>query len=213
MWDDLRDLLSGFRPAFSRRATYHWFIVVFVGFILRYDSLGVSSIVRALALPPSSYLSLLHFFHSTAWSTESLMHLWWLWLAKKDVAHTVNGRIVLAGDHTKAPKDGRKIPAVTTLHQDSETSSKPSYFRGHDWGCIAVVVKACGRFFSTPLWASIHDGLDELADDAQTPKTIRIVLMAQKIARTLGRQSYLVLDAYFAAASVFSTVVSLAHAA
>ena len=45
------------------------------------------------------------------------------------------------------------MPAVTTLHQDSETSGKPSFFRGHHWGCIAVVVQACDKFFATPLWA------------------------------------------------------------
>jgi len=205
MWKDFCGLLSGLRPAFSRKAAYCWFVVVCVGFIVRYDALGVTSIVRALELPPVKYLCLLHFFHSNAWTVESLMRLWWTWLAQKQVAHTINGRIVLAGDHTKTPKDGRKIPAVTTLQQDPETSCKPSFFRGHDWGCIALVVAACGRFFSTPLLAGIHEGLDGLADDAKTPKTMRIVLMAQRIARALGQRCYLTLDAYFAAASVFTT--------
>jgi len=204
MWNDFRSLLTALRPAFSRKATYCWFVVVFVGFIVRYDTLGITSIVRALGLPPASYLCLLHFFHSTAWTVDGLMRLWWVWLAQKQVAHTVNGRIVLTGDHTKTPKDGRKIPAVTTLHQDSETGSKPSFFRGHDWGCIALVVAARGRFFSTPLLASIHEGLAGLSNNPKIPKTLRIILMAQQIARALGRRSYLALDAYFAAASVFT---------
>lgn len=153
---------------------------------------------------PTSYLSILHFFHSTAWTHEGLLPLWWAWLAHKNVAHTVGGRIVLTGDHTKTPKDGRKIPAVTTLHQDSETSSKPSFFRGHDWGRIALVVKACGRFFSTPLLACIHEGLEGFTDDAKIPETLRVILMAQQISRAMGRHSYLALDAYFSAASVFT---------
>ena len=48
MWNDFRSLLTALRPAFSRKATYCWFVVVFVGFIVRYDTLGVTSIVRAL---------------------------------------------------------------------------------------------------------------------------------------------------------------------
>lgn len=206
MWNEFCGLLTALRPAYSRKATYCWFVVVVVGFVVRSDTLGVTSIVRALELPPAGYLCLLHFFHSTAWTTEGLMRLWWAWLTQKQVAHIVNGRIVLTGDHTKTPKDGRKIPAVTTLHQDSETSSKPAFFRGHDWGCIALVVAACGRFFSTPLWAGIHEGLAGLGHDTKTPKTLRIILMAQHIARTIGQRCYLTLDAYFAAASVFTAV-------
>ena len=70
---------------------------------------------------------------------------WWAWLAEHEVAYRVNGRMVLVGYHTKAPKDGRKMPAVTTLHQNSETASKPTFFRGHHWGCIALIVKACEK--------------------------------------------------------------------
>ena len=48
MVKELRHFLEVMRPAFSRQATYGWFIVIFIGFLLREDSLGVSSIVRAL---------------------------------------------------------------------------------------------------------------------------------------------------------------------
>ena len=201
----LENFLRAMRPAFSRQATFVWFVIVFVGFLLRNDTFGVSSIVRALSLMPESYTCLLHFFHSTAWTVEELMTLWWGWLAARKVAYQTGGRLVLVGDHTKAPKDGRKMPAVTTLHQDSETSGKPSFFRGHHWGCIAVVVQACDKFFATPLWASIQEGLAKLAvdEDAKQPKTTRIVQMAQQVACVMGRRAYLVLDAYFAVGPVF----------
>ena len=112
------------------------------------------------------------------------MTLWWEYLATRKVAYQTGRRLVLVGDHTKTPKDGRKMPAVTTLHQDSETSGKPSFFRGHHWGCIALVVRACDKFFATPLWASIQEGLAKLAvdEDAKQPKTTRIVQMAQQVA-------------------------------
>jgi len=83
------------------------------------------------------------------------MSIWWQWLVKKNVAHRINDRLVLVEDHTKTPKDGRKMPAVATLHQDSETGSKPSYFRGHHWGCIGILMQACDKYFAVPLWANI----------------------------------------------------------
>jgi hypothetical protein len=205
MVKELQRFLTFLRPAFSRQATYGWFVVVFVGFLLRDDTFGVSSIVRALALAPENYTSLLHFFHSTAWTVDGIMDLWCRWLVARDVAYRLGDRLVLLGDHTKTPKNGRKMPAVTTLHQDSETASKPSFFRGHHWGCLALLVRACDKFFATPLCANIQEGLAKLADydDAKLPKTVRVVKMAQRVARGMGHPAYLVLDAYFGVGSVF----------
>jgi len=189
--------LWAMRGAFSRKATWVWFVVVFVGFVVRGDTFGVSSIVRALALPPACYVCLLHFFHSTAWRAETLFRYWWQWLARENVGHRVNGRNVLIGDHTKTPKDGRRIPEVVTLHQDSETNSKPSFFRGHHWGCIALLVAVGKKFFATAVWAEIH------RDDGGQSRTTRMVSVAADIARALGRPAYLVLDAFFAVGPVF----------
>jgi len=43
MIEELKRFLMFMRPAFSRQATYGWFVVVFVGLILRTDNFGVSS--------------------------------------------------------------------------------------------------------------------------------------------------------------------------
>ncbi len=206
MLEELKRFLVFMRPAFSRRATYYWFVVVFVGFILRTDHFGVSSIIRALTLAPESYTCLLHFFHSPAWDVEGIMSIWWQWLVKKNVAHCINDRLVLVGDHTKTPKDGRKMPAVSTLHQDSETGSKPSYFRGHHWGCIGILVRTCDKYFAVPLWANIQEGLTALAgsdEKRHLPKTVQIVEMARRTALAMKKESYLVLDAYFSVGPVF----------
>lgn len=206
MLEELKRFLVFMRPAFSRRAAYYWFVVIFVGFILRTDNFGVSSIVRALGLSPESYTCMLHFFHSMAWDVEAMMAIWWQWLVKKDVAHCINGRLVLVGDHTKTPKDGRKMPAVSTLHQDSETGSKPSYFRGHHWGCIGILVQACDKYFAVPLWANIQEGLTLLAgsdEKRHLPKTVQIVEMAKRTAMSMKKEAYLVLDAYFSVGPVF----------
>jgi hypothetical protein len=199
----LAGCLEFLRPAFSRRATFAWFVVVFAGIVLRGDTLGVSSIIRALSLPPGCYTSLLHFFHSTAWDASLLMSWWRGWVMSRNVAHIVNSRVVLIGDHTKTPKDGRRMPAVTTLHQDSETASKPSFFRGHHWGCLALLVTAGKKHFAIPLEATIQEGTQSF-DDTDAPKTIRIVRMARRFVEHTGRAAYLVLDAYFAVGPVFA---------
>ena len=69
----LEELLKAMRPAFSRKATFVWFVVVFAGFVTRNDTYGVSSIVRALWLAPACYPCLLHFFHSSAWTPQALL--------------------------------------------------------------------------------------------------------------------------------------------
>jgi len=206
MLEELNRFIVFMRPAFSRGATYCWFVIAFVGFILRSDDFGVSSIVRALALTPESYTCLLHFFHSTAWDVETIMALWWQWLAQKKAAYRIGDSMVLIGDHTKTPKDGRKIPAVTTLHQDSETASKPSFFRGHHWGCISMLVQAYDKYFAMPLWANIQEGLALLTDSGgkrSLSKTIQVVEMARQVCVTMQSRAYLVLDAYFAVGPVF----------
>jgi len=195
----LQNFLKAMRPAFSRQATFVWFVVVFAGFIVRNDTFGVSSIVRALCLAPARYQSLLHFFHSTAWSGDELLRYWRRWLVKENRSYKVADRIVMIGDHTKLPKDGRRIPAVDTLHQDSETATKPSFFRGHHWGFLALLINAGQRFFASPLWGEIHQ------DKLHGSRATRIVTAAGNIAREINSRAYLVLDAFFAVGPVFET--------
>jgi hypothetical protein len=209
MLKELQKYLTLLRPAFSRQATFNWFVIACVGFILRNDFFGVSSIIRALNLTESCYPLLLNFFHSSAWSVHSLMHYWQLSVAEDKNKVIVNNRVVFTADHTKAPKDGRKIPAVTTLLQDSETSSKPSYFRGHHWGCIAMLLKAGKRYLSTPLEANIQEGNAGNSNLNKIPKTTRIVKMAQVIAERINKKAYLVLDAYFSVGTVFNAASEL----
>jgi len=203
----MNGFMAAMRPAFKREATFSWFVCVFVGLVLRRDKLGVTSLVRALALGPTCYKSLLNFFRSSAWQIEGLTQHWWDWLKKQEMEYRANGRLVLLADHTKTPKDGRKIPAVSTLHQDSETASKPTFFRGHHWGCIALLAKSAHKCFAVPLEARIHEGLELFAQsqDALPAKTVCIVQMARQVVKDMGQSAYLVLDAYFSVGSVFNT--------
>ena len=207
----LETLLRALRPAFTREATFAWFVVALAGVVTRQEVHGVSSIVRALSLAPVYYPALLHFFHSTAWTAEGLYRHWEDWLIRQPVVESVAGRVVLLGDHTKHPKDGRRMPGVTTLHQDSETSSKPSFFRGHHWGCLSLLGQAHGKRFAIPLWAEIHpDAPSDLPDGlVQTDsRATRLVSVAGQIALRWGQPILLVLDAFFSVGPVFATAAS-----
>jgi hypothetical protein len=197
MMEYLDTQFRALRPAFTRQATFVWFVVAFAGVVTRNDLYGVSSTVRALSLAPVFYPALLHFFHSNAWTAESLYRHWEQWLMMRPVIERVAGRIVFLGDHTKQPKDGRRMPGVTTLHQDSETSSKPSFFRGHHWGCLSLLGQACGKRFALPLWAEIHP---EASPDS---RATRLVHVAADMALRLQASIFLVLDAFFAVGPVF----------
>lgn len=197
MMDYLEGLLRALRPAFTRQATFAWFVVAFAGVVTRQDVYGVSSIIRALSLAPVCYPALLHFFHSTAWTAERLYRQWEIWLIGQPVVERVEGRIVILGDHTKQPKDGRRMPQVTTMHQDSETSSKPSFFRGHHWGCLSLLGQADGKRFALPLWAEIHP------EDSPNSRATRLVHVAAAIGLRLQAKQFLVLDAFFSVGPVF----------
>jgi hypothetical protein len=198
----VEELMRALRPAFTRQAAFGWFVVAFAGVVTRTDLYGVSSIVRALSLSPIYYPALLHFFHSSAWTAEGLFRQWQQWLMRQPVVERVAGRIVILGDHTKQPKDGRRMPQVTTMHQDSETSSKPSFFRGHHWGCLSLLGHAAGKRFALPLWAEIHP---EASPDS---RATRLVHVAAEIGLRLQASVFLVLDAFFAVGPVFKAAAA-----
>jgi hypothetical protein len=193
----VEEVMRALRPAFTRQATFAWFVVAFAGVVMRQDVYGVSSIVRALSLAPVCYPALLHFFHSSAWTAEGLYRQWQQWLVKQPVVERIAGRLVILGDHTKQPKDGRRMPRVTTMHQDSETSSKPSFFRGHHWGCLSLLGQVAGKRFALPLWAEIHP---EASPDS---RATRLVHVAADMGLRLQACIFLVLDAFFAVGPVF----------
>lgn len=71
----------------------------------------------------------------------------------------VNGRLLLVGDSIKIPKEGRKMPAVKGLHQESESNSKPAFIMGHSFQAVGVLVGALNSIFAIPLISRIHEGV------------------------------------------------------
>jgi hypothetical protein len=117
-------------------------------------------------------------------------------------AFTVNGRIVLIADRIKAPKTGRKMPAVKKLHQESQNNSKPEYIFGHSCQAIAVVVKAAQSFFALPLACRIYEGVIFTNRD-------KLILLFKELA--LARPALLVGNAYYATAKIILPLLRDGH--
>ncbi|MFB5763952.1 hypothetical protein [Paenibacillus medicaginis] len=154
----LNEILSTFRTCFSRAATFEWFVVLVVGLMVRSDHLGVTSIIRDLALNPRHYESMIHFFRSSARSLESLRLAWQEAVCRFAPLLHVRGRVVLVGDGMKQAKEGRHMPGVKKLHQESENASKGEYIFGHLFGAIGILAGTPQKWFCLPLFMNLQDG-------------------------------------------------------
>jgi hypothetical protein len=159
------------------------------------------------------YHRLLHFFHSCAWCLDAVVAHWSGLVLDQQVTVTVEGRTILWGDHTYVVKDARRMPGVVTLHQDSETQSKPTYLRGHHWGVVGLLVGSLTHAFCLPLEARLHQGFahgrEDETDGAQRQTLAgRLIRMALQCAVRHDTPALLVLDAFFAIAPVFQLAAS-----
>jgi len=202
--------LQPLRPACSRTATFLWLLVVLAALCLRPDWAGVTSLVRGLGLSDASYYCLLHFFHSPALNRDRLTHLWrqsLLHLFRRRLVR-VNGRLVVLADGLKRPKEGRKLPAVKSLHQESRCNAKASFIRGHSLQAVALLVEAAGLCFAVPVAARSHEGIVGSARDRRT-------LLDKLSALLLGLRWHgpltLVADAYYAAAKFARSLLDRGH--
>jgi hypothetical protein len=140
--------LQPLRPACSRSSTFLWLALVLAALCLRPDLAGVTSLVRALGLSDASYYCLLHFFHSPALDLETLTRLWQQTLARllRRRWVRVNGRLVAVVDGLKRPKEGKKMPGVKSLHQESRCNAKASFIMGHSLQAVALLAQAAGVY-------------------------------------------------------------------
>ena len=201
----IENILQEFRKCFSRTASFKWFVISVIGMMLRSDHLGVTSIIRDLALSPGCYESLLHFFRSSAYRMDALRAQWYRVILQRAPLEKCKGRFILVGDGVKQPKEARRMPCVKKMVQESETVSKPEYIHGHLFGAIGVVAGTLAKHFCIPLKVNIQDGLKEAAswkesegiDDISGMNHVeQIVASAFEAAKVMGN-CYVLLDRYF----------------
>lgn len=195
LWITWWNTVSLLSPAFSRRRAFFWFVLALAAFCVRRDLLGVTSFVRALGLQERCYHSLLHFFHSNSVKLDLLAQLWLGLVIKLFPLFRIDGRPVLILDGFKNPKEGRKMPGVKLLHQQSESNSKPSFIMGHSFQVFGVLCCVGGYYFCVPICARIHEGIVRSNRDRRT----LIDKANEMLASVCGDLQFVLLaDAYYA---------------
>lgn len=201
LWTTWMTIAVRLRPAFSRERTFLWFIIALSALSIRPDLVGVTSFVRSHCLEDVCYESLIRMFHSSAVRLKDLRRLWTRIAFEIFRKHRVevNGKSLLICDGLKTPKEGRKMPAVKSLHQESNNNSKPEYIMGHSWQVVSLLVRAASGFFAVPLVAGIGEGVVFSNRDQRTQLDFLTALLD---AMAMTSPFYLVADAYYACRKV-----------
>jgi hypothetical protein len=185
--------------------------MVLVALSTRLDLAGVTSFVRALGLTPGAYRRLLYLFHTTAVNLDELTRLWVRLVLRVFTPLTAGGYLVCLADGIKAPKEGRKMPAVKSLHQAADSNSKPPFIMGHSFQAVSVLVRSgSGHVAAVPLAARIHEGLVWSNRDQRTLLD-RMVGLFFSTACVAGRKVILVADAYYASRKVIRPLLDAGH--
>ena len=152
LWLKWWALVLKLRPAFSSKRTFLWFATALVAITIRSDQAGITSFVCALALAPNFNGPLLAVFHSPAIKIDKLAALWTAFVLKSFPGIVrIKCRAILVGDGIKIGKEGRKMPAVKSLHQESGSNTRPSYIMEHSCQALAALTSVGGYFFAVPL--------------------------------------------------------------
>jgi len=103
------------------------------------------------------------------------------------------------GDGIKIPKEGKKMPAVKGLHQQSESNSKSPFIMGHSFQAIGILVGALNNVFAVPLVSRIHEGLVFSNRDQRTLLDKMVSLIESLEIR---EPFYFIADAYYATGKI-----------
>lgn len=198
------------RPACARNSTFLWMTVVLAALCIRPDLGGVTSLVRAMGLSGASYHCLLHFFHSEALRLDSLTLLWSQSVERLFARRLVRvkGRPILLVDGLKRGKEGRKMPAVKSLHQESASNSKATFIMGHSIQAVAALAQAAGVCVAVPVAARIHEGIGWSNRDQ---RTLLDKMGALILALQWSEPVIVVADAYYAAEKFARALLSKGH--
>ncbi|HME68652.1 MAG TPA: hypothetical protein VKM54_02155 [Myxococcota bacterium] len=212
LWMRWNALVQTLEPACARKATFQWMRIVLMGFCVRADLAGVTSWVRALALQPKQYLRLLHLFHSEALRLAPLTTLWIRFCQRHFDPLEVGGARVCLADGIKVAREGRKMPGVKKLHQQSTHNSKPEWIEGHSFQALAQLVRTPdGRVVSVPLTSRIHEGVIDSARALSRTLLDRVVELFFEVAQEIPRRVLLVADAYYASGKVIRPLLAQGH--
>lgn len=201
LWTTWFSIVIRLKGAFSRQATFFWFITVTAAMTVRNNDFlgGVSSLIRSIWLERKCYQLILDFFHSTAVDLTKLKLLWCQCCFQILPLVKVNDRCILVADGTKPAKSGKKMPGVKLVHQESEDNSKPEFIMAHMCQSVGVLIQGVACVFCCPLATEIHEGV---VFSNRDKRTLHDKLMALIFRLQISNGWYLVADAYYANKSI-----------
>jgi hypothetical protein len=211
LWLAWYEAVRSLRPACSRARTFFWLVLALMGMCCRSDLAGVTSFVRVLDLRPAAYHRLLALFHSKALDLDVLTECWVRLALTLFRPFLAGGRLVCLADGIKAAKEGKKMPGVKLLHQESGNNTKPEYIMGHSLQAISLLVQGpTGQVAAVPLVSRIHEGLVFSNRDHRTLLD-KLVALLLTLAKIWDRKLLLVADAYYANGSIIDPLVGRGH--
>ena len=206
LWNIWYELVNNFSTACSRKRTFFWLLTILIGFSIKFDYSGVTSLARGVGLLPSYYTCMLNFFNSSAVNLNMLLSLWVEIIFKYfDSLVKLNGRYLIAADGIKIGKEGKKMPGVKWLHQDSDSNSKATFIMGHSIQVIAILAQGIKNYFAVPITGRIHEGIRFNCKDKSTllDKLFELLLELN-----LPGSYYLLADRYYCSGRLMKKLVA-----
>ncbi len=207
LFEQIDQRLEPLATAFSRHKTFQTFVLVFYGILLRTRYDGITACIEFLGLTERFYHQALHLFRSKAWSAHGLMAAWHEQIKQHPARITLNGRPVYVGDGIKVGKEGRRMPGVKRLKQESESNSKPTWIRGHYFGAIGMLLARGKEIFHVPIYCQLQDGLKGTGKKNDGESLVD--KMGSLTSSFLhGTSAYLVLDAFYASKKLITDLLA-----
>jgi len=212
LWSEILRCLSALRPACTRGRTFAWMALVVAGFVARPDLAGVTSFVRAGWLKEEVYRRLLALFHSSALRLPDLTRAWVRLVLALFQPVTVGDHVVCLADGWKVPKEGKKMPAVRSLHVESTNNTKPAFIMGPSFQAVSLLVQAGrGGVAAVPLTARIHEGVVWCNANRRTLLDKLAALLGEVATAVGARPLLLVADAYYASGKLVAPLRAGGH--
>ena len=208
MFQHLSKILQHFRYNFKRETTWHWFIAIIMGFIIRTNNGGITRMISSLKMKPGLYHNMLHFFRSEGYTVSDLYDKWIKIVERETELLQKAGRVILLGDHIKIPKEGRRMPDIQIMHQDSENSGKSEYIEGHIYAHVSGLLSNGSVTRSLPLITEQQKAPPKKEGSSEPDGDTLVTQMVNLVSKTVdslkvNNKAIVALDAYFSKASAF----------
>jgi hypothetical protein len=166
--------------------------------------------LSSLYLEPSQYANILHYFRSTGYTTSNIYEKWISIAEKETPFTTISGYTVLLGDHIKISKEGRRMPDIQILHQESENSGKGKCIEGHMYAQVSAVISKDGVSRSLPLMTQQQqsppkkEGSKTPDGDTLVTQMVKLVVeVVNALDESHCNKVVVALDAYFSKSAAF----------